>query len=307
MKVLVPIDSSSASETVISEIAGRVWPAGASFRVVHVQLMDMPGLERFAALSELQDKEARDLVSSAAAKLKKAGLLVSTEVLAGSPRREITRYAKEYGAELIMLGTHGQGALSRLFLGSVAQAVMRTAHCSVEVVRPRTRGTGGSVRAMRILLATDGSEGGKAAVKSLACRPWPGGTEIKIISTVELVTPGAEMGAASSAGIYPFSLLEELWDEARVHAREAVQEATKIVEAAGMKVIDGAETPEGDPRFVLVEQAKQWGADLIVLGSHGRHGFDRMLMGSVSESVAFHAPCSVEVVRQQCAEDIAKP
>lgn len=298
MKVLIAIDSSSSSQTVIAEVLERLWPAASSFRILHV--MDMPGVERFALLSDLQDKETHELVASAAEKLKEAGLAVSTEVLWGSPRREIARYAKEYGADLIMVGTHGHGAVSRLLLGSVAQGVLRAAHCSVEVVRPRPERARDSECAMKVLLATDGSDGAKTAANFVASRPWPGGTQVKIISAVELVMPGAEMGAASSAGIYPISLLEEVWAEARVRAREAVQEATKIIETAGMKIIDGAETPEGDPRVVLVEHAKQWGADLIVLGSHGRHGFDRVLMGSVSESVALHAPCSVEVVRAAC-------
>jgi nucleotide-binding universal stress UspA family protein len=54
----------------------------------------------------------------------------------------------------------------------------------------------------------------------------------------------------------------------------------------------------GEPRAFILDEAKAWGADLIVLGSHGRHGLDRLLMGSVSESVALYAHCSVEVVRQ---------
>lgn len=102
---------------------------------------------------------------------------------------------------------------------------------------------------------------------------------------------------SSSSPVYPTSLLEEVWSEVRSSAHEAVAEARKTLEAAGMKIAMGETTPDGDPRVVLLAQAKEWDADLIVLGSYGRRGMDRILMGSVSESVALHAHCSVEVIR----------
>jgi hypothetical protein len=58
-------------------------------------------------------------------------------------------------------------------------------------------------------------------------------------------------------------------------------------------------SPACEPRAVILDEASKWNANLIVLGSHGRHGMDRLLMGSVSEAVAFHAHCSVEVVRSE--------
>jgi nucleotide-binding universal stress UspA family protein len=56
--------------------------------------------------------------------------------------------------------------------------------------------------------------------------------------------------------------------------------------------------PVATPQELILKEAADWGADLIVLGSHGRRGFSRFLLGSVSEAVASHAPCSVEVIRQ---------
>jgi nucleotide-binding universal stress UspA family protein len=297
VKVLIPIDSSSASRSVIAEAVARVWTAGTTFCVLHI--VDIAGLGRFAGMIEQEKSAGQALVASAAAELARAGFDVSTEVLAGFPRTAVVRYAKQYGADLIMVGSHGQRSVARLLLGSVAQAVLRAASCSVEIVRQKAKRPLASAYRMKILLATDGSDGAMAAVKSLAARPWPAGSKIKIISVVELIAPGTEMNAASSSAIYPVSLLDEIWNDARVRAREAVADAKKKLEAAGMKIIDGAETPEGDPRSVLLEKANEWDADLIVLGSHGRRGIDRMLMGSVSESVALQAPCCVEVVREQ--------
>ena len=75
-------------------------------------------------------------------------------------------------------------------------------------------------------------------------------------------------------------------------------ETKSVIESAGLRICDASHgVPVGDPRSVLLDLADSWKADLIVMGSHGRHGLDRLLLGSVSEAVAMHATCSVEVVR----------
>ena len=71
--------------------------------------------------------------------------------------------------------------------------------------------------------------------------------------------------------------------------------AAKTLENAGFNVTTAV--VEGDPRTALIDGASQWHADLIMVGSHGRTGLNRLLMGSVSDAVASHAPCSVQIVR----------
>jgi nucleotide-binding universal stress UspA family protein len=294
MKILLAIDSSSASQNVIAEAATRPWPSRTRFCVLHI--VDVLGMGRSLAMIDEEKRSGQALVAAAAEKLVRAGHETSTDILVGFPRKAVVQYAEEWKADFVMVGSHGQSALSRFLLGSVAQAVLRTAPCSVEVVRggvhesPLRQG-------MKILLGTDGSEGASVATKSVANRPWPAGSQVKIVSAVQLLVPGNEMMMSSSAPIYPTSLLEEVWTEVRSSAHEAVAESRKTLETAGMKIVTGETTPGGDPRAVLLAQAKEWDADLIVLGSYGRRGIDRVLMGSVSESVALHAHCSVEVIR----------
>lgn len=294
MKILLAIDSSSASQNVIAEAATRPWPSGTRFCVLHI--VDVLGMGRSLAMIDEEKRYGQTLVAAAAEKLVRAGHETSTDILVGFPRKAVVQYAKEWGADFVMVGSHGQRALSRFLLGSVAQAVLRTAPCSVEVVR-RGIHESSSSQGTKILLGTDGSDGASVATKSVANRPWPAGSQVKIISAVQLLVPGNELMMSSSSAIYPTSLLEEVWNEVRSSAHEAVAEARKTLEAAGMKILAGETTPDGDPRAVLLAQAKEWDADLIVLGSYGRRGMDRMLMGSVSESVALHAHCSVEVIR----------
>jgi nucleotide-binding universal stress UspA family protein len=295
MRILLAIDLSGASQDVVSEATTRMWPAGSEIRILHV--VGLGGVGRVAALIEEEKRAGEALVKAAAEKFAGSGNIPSTEVLVGFPRTAIAEYAKAWKVDFVLVGSRGHGTVARFLLGSVAHAVLRTAHCSVEVLRGRALERSESRRGMRILLGTDGSDGAVAAAKSVAGRPWPDGSQVKIVSAVELLMPENAIDVSSSAPVYPMSLLEEVWSDARKRAREAVAEAKKTLTATGMKIVDGETAPEGDPRVVLLDQAKEWGADLIVLGSHGRRGIDRMLMGSVSESVALHAHCSVEVIR----------
>jgi len=295
MRVLLAIDASEASQKVIDEVLARPWPKEAQFCVLHV--VDMRGMYRVPVLIEEEKRAAWSIVGKAAERIERTGHEASSDVLLGPPRRSIAEYAKEWKANFILVGSHRQGVLSRLLLGSVAQGVVRAAHCSVEIVRP-SRYHGEEVAPpIKILLATDGSASASVAAESVAKRSWPAGTELKVISVVQLLTTENQLTIGSPSAVYPASLLEEMLTESNAQSQEAVAKAQQRMIAAGLKVADGETTPLGDPRIVIVEQAKKWGSDLIVLGSHGWRGVDRVLMGSVSEYVAIHAPCSVEVIR----------
>jgi nucleotide-binding universal stress UspA family protein len=261
-----------------------------------MSVVDMRHWEGLPALIEDAKHDAQSAVKRATDKLTQSGHKVFSEIPLGNPKGLIPEYAKKWGADLIMVGSHGQSAVTRFFLGSVAQAVLRTAGCSVEIVRQNPASQSSSHRT-KILLATDGSECSAKAVYSLANRPWPAGSEIRILSVVQLLTPQIPSAAAPLCSPYPTSLLEEIWKEARVRAEEAVADARKTLSAAGLKICDCKATPVGEPREFILDEAKAWGADLIVLGSHGRQGLERLIMGSVAETVSIYAHCSVEVVR----------
>lgn len=296
MKILLAIDSSDASQDVLAEAVSRPWPANTEFRILHV--VDISGMGRFAALLDEEKRVGEDLVRTAAEKFNGSRRRVTTESLVGFPRMAITDYAKAWKADFILVGSRGHGAIARFLLGSVAQAVLRAAPCSVTIVRRDAREDSSSRRGFRILLGTDGSQSASVAAKSIASRPWPEGSQVKILSAVELLVPENAMSISSPAPVYPASLLDEVWSDARMRARDAVAEAAQSLSGSGLKVVDGEEAPDGDPRTTLLDEAEQWGANLIVLGSHGRRGMDRLLMGSVSESVAMHAHCTVEVIRE---------
>jgi nucleotide-binding universal stress UspA family protein len=298
MKVLIATDCSPAAELVVAEAAARPWPQGTTFSILNVV-----DLHRFAGLPALVEESKRKLdqlgvfMIGSAAKLERAGYRAEVKVTEGFPRKVISEYAKEWRADLIMAGSHGHSAVARFLIGSVAQGVLRTAPCSVEIVRSREGQPAPSSHAMKILLATDDSDCSIGAAHSVANRPWPAGTVFRVLSVEELTLPDGQLAGSSLASIYPQSLLEELISHARDRAESAVKTATQILERAGHKVEAAHKMPTGEPRALILDRAEAWGADLIVVASHGRRGLDRFLMGSVSEAVATHATCSVEVIR----------
>jgi nucleotide-binding universal stress UspA family protein len=171
----------------------------------------------------------------------------------------------------------------------------------VEIVRPKTPGTTGA-RARGILLATDGSDCSVQAARSIAERPWPAGTEVRVLNVVELTLPTTR--ALFEPPFVDAALMESLREEAMTKSQAAVDSAKETLSAAGLEVSDSISVLLTGPKTLILEEAQAWGADLIVLGSHGRRGVDRFLLGSVSEGVALHAPCSVEVIRK-CAPEAA--
>jgi nucleotide-binding universal stress UspA family protein len=113
----------------------------------------------------------------------------------------------------------------------------------------------------------------------------PQGTQVKILNVFDLAIP-IPISASEAAGFR---------EESLKHGQEVVRRAEQLLNRAGYTVQTAVE--EGDPKSKIIDQATQWNAELIVVGSHGRKGIERFLMGSVAEGVLHHAPCSVEIIR----------
>lgn len=148
---------------------------------------------------------------------------------------------------------------------------------------------------MKVLIATDGSDYSKAAVAE-SCRYviQPDSTEIMIVSAYEDALPIAAEPFALSAEYYQ-KMDEAVHDQAQAFISEAAAEIRTHFSRRKLKLT--TEILRGSPDQQIIERAKEWGADLIVVGSHGR-GFWGRLLGSVSDGVVHHASCSVLVVRK---------
>lgn len=145
---------------------------------------------------------------------------------------------------------------------------------------------------MKILLAVDDSPSSRVAVEEVARRTWPARSQIKIISAIWL-----HLGPLAEPWLLPRHP-DEIMRAERKQARAVIEKATTKLKSAkkgGLRIT--AEVLKGTPEEAILDEAKKWGADLIVIGSHGFKGLKRFLLGSVSHAVALHAPCSVEIVR----------
>jgi nucleotide-binding universal stress UspA family protein len=145
---------------------------------------------------------------------------------------------------------------------------------------------------MKIVLAVDESPFSEEAVREVATREWPPDTVVRVLHTVaKFVPPAQELWY--DAGGNPDRAREEVKEQ----AERLVAGIAEKLRASGLMV----ETivRDGDPRTVIVDEAKSWSADLIVVGSHGYTGLKRLLLGSVAQAVVDHSPCPVEVVHQK--------
>lgn len=289
MKILIAVDASPSCAKIVEEAVNRPWPSGSKFFLLHV--LDTLRFVK-APISLQRAKEAAHAELKGLEKcLINAGWKTGTDVILGNPWSVIVKNAASWQADFVMLGSSDPGPVARLLLGSTAHTVLRRAPCSVEIVRPPENGTRLRAAGMKILVATDGSEYSGLALRSVVSRPWPKGGEVKVLCVPEPLVP---------IGVFPYFELQEIENlntRALKEAKKAVDVGAKILAKLDAKVSTQTPLPQASAGRVIVKEAQEWGAHMIVLGSHGRRGFDRLTMGSVSEHVAFHAHCSVEVIR----------
>lgn len=290
MKVLLAWDAAGSHDS-LSCISGYAWPAGTTFYVVTVvePLPDFaPGLD-----TELMDRAARRVESCAAA-LRAQGLDACGVARQGDPGEVLVNEATAMQADLVIVGAPSSARPLHLVTGSVARRLLRFAPCSVRISRPAPARP--SENGLRVLLPVDGSDYSKTAVASVTARPWPPNTVFEVLSVVEPVS-------ATVKYLYPGYTESAEAAQFRAAAMQASQDAIKCAEqtltAAGLKVMDTVMVPVAAPDELIIEEAARWQADLIVLGSHGRRGVTLFLLGSVSEAVALHAACPVEIYRHR--------
>jgi nucleotide-binding universal stress UspA family protein len=152
---------------------------------------------------------------------------------------------------------------------------------------------------MKILLAVDGSPCSDRAIEEVGRRPWPEGSEVKIVSAFEMPLAAAQEGWALPQGYF-----DEIDLVVRKQAQTIVEQAQEKLKSKAV-IVNGQFLP-GSPKTVILDEAEEWGADLIVVGSHGYRAWERFLLGSVSQSVVSHAKCSVEVVRCRNGNGVPK-
>lgn len=289
MKILVAYDGSECADAALDDLRRAGLPADAQIKVLSVFENWLPppsGLELVEHIG--RDEEFLALARRGGLRLgsMEPGWDVKSESGAGSPATVIIEKADEWGADLIVVGSHGRTALGQFFFGSVSQKVLHEAHCSVRVARGRVEEPDTPVR---LIVGVDGSKGAEAAVATVAARKWPAGSEVRIVNATWAMP---QLTSQHMVGPITQWITEE---KARV--QKMIDEAVSRLNAAGLKT--AVVVKEEDPKRLLVAEAESWGADCIFAGAKGMGRLERFLIGSVSSAVAARAHCSVEVARER--------
>ena len=212
---------------------------------------------------------------------------VDTAAVYGRPTHQILRYADRNGIDQIVMGSHGRDGAARLLLGSVAETVLRRAECPVTVVRESDEGV--VTDPGEVLVPFDGSTGSRHALTH-ALTKYPEAT----VTVLYVIYPPSDVTAAASPPESTASI--DNWaGELDDHVQEILETARAVARDEG-GTIETA-TAEGKTEQQIIEYVENHDIDHVVMGSTGRDGLKRLLLGSVAETVVRRAPVSVTVTR----------
>ena len=298
MRILLAIDGSPSSIQARDLVAGLRWPAATTIRLATVcePPMDWSGGlgAGMAWLGDAEDELSATLgaeLGRRAEPLAGHDWQIERRVVPGRPATAIIDAARQFGADLVVIGSRGRGPLTSMLLGSVSAEVVEHAPCSVLVARGN--------RIARLLVATDGSAVARMIPDVLGQLGVFGGLPAEALSVSPLPERTFELLAdVYTLGAYDFTEeRQELLDRHRGFADEL---ARRLVDH---HIPATSSVAEGDATHEIVEAARRRGSDLIVTGTRGLRGVERALLGSVARNVLIHAHCSVMVTRGKRSPD----
>jgi nucleotide-binding universal stress UspA family protein len=286
--ILVATDLSPAADEALRQAHRRAAASEARLAVCHVlpslaesrALFPELDLDTSLAETELPKRARQALIDRVRELTGRDETRYELVVADGKPDTVILETAEARGAKLIVVGGTGAGAFKRALLGSVAERVVRGAKVAVLVARPSS-GNG------PVLAGTDFSDPTLPALAAGQAEAKARGTRAVFVHSLEL---GALVGAPTTEGVFPLPP-----DTVPTIERQAEKRLTDAAAMLGATDAD-LRVGIGEPGGFLVELAEQTESPLVVVGTHGRKGIARFLLGSVAERVVRHAPCSVLVV-----------
>lgn len=292
MKLLFGIDCSHHSNSAVRAMARRVWPVGTEVKLLGVATQGVKG--EVETTFECAFEEAASMLSLG---INGSNLLIYRQLVEGNIRDAIVQVAQEWGADLVVVGSRGQSMLENVFLGSVSQSILDHAKfpvCVAREVQPAAIGN--------ILVGIDDSETSAAAVEWLATQTWANTAEttISLVSAVHDPQPDIDHKSVTKAS----ELLME-WETERGLLYVALEYWAQLLKERLPQASIHYGVLDGSPRELLIRAAEKWPAEVVVLGSHGRNAFHKLFLGSVSQHVAAHVPCSVEIIRNRPSEHFA--
>lgn len=300
-KILVPLDGSTFGEHALPIALGIARRCGATLELVHVHVAVMPiFVEAMPALDDPQDARNREreraYLDELARRLSASGQVAVTTTLLDDPIAEaIHEHTVATNADLVVMTTHGRGALSRFWLGSVADALARRTPIPVLLVRPgetepdldREPGF------KRILIPLDGADLSKQVLPHAVALGMLAQAEYTLLQVVEPVV------GAHAAGMYAAGIDEQATEELRAAAGVYLERVAKPLRDESLRVRTAVAV--GQPAVAILDYARAHAVDLIAMETHGRSGLSRLLLGSIADKVLRGATAPVLLHRPRSA------
>lgn len=285
--ILVPLDGSEFGEQALLAAAAIAQRTGATLRLAHVHVS--AAMTPFAGSTPVNAEHEERLRDAAATYIEELAREIEEThrvpatpvILDGSIVDALARYAQESNVDLITMTTHGRGGISRAWLGSVADGLVRQAQRPVVLIRPTTdlpdRLRQGTFQ--RVLIPLDGSEAAEQVIPYALAVAGPAEIEIRLLQVVLPVLPHEQVVA-------PYAVFV---DHTSAEQRVAEAETYLHRRAEELKSEGVAVTPtvviHGQPALAILEEADREGIDLIAMATHGRGGVARLVLGSVADKV----------------------
>lgn len=296
MRILTAIDFSYASVEALNQAKAVLKGSEGALALCHV----MPVMHEMTTLFPQEHQGAMLHLVSKEAKIRQAvedrmlSMLGSDPgelfIERGMPYAELIGRADAWQADMIVVGSHSRSGFEHVLLGSVAERVVRHAHCSVLVARP-------TPKSGVVLAATDLSDPSLPAIRAAAEEARRRNARLVVLSVVDWSAAAWMAAAGAPFGIAPATASAELQQESHKLLLASLTQAIQRLDASGE-----ARVVEGSPASTIVECAQELQAELVVVGTRGRTGLARLALGSVAEKVIQTATCPVLAVRLQNPE-----
>ena len=299
-KIIVGVDFSPESELAARQAVDVARHVGAEVVLIHCgETVEMPvlGLRTPAAAEAFEETyrsglaralaARREDLSSLRERLSGQGPIISQMMIEGFPDAALCQVADELGGELVVVGTHGRTGLRWFFLGSVAEHVVRSSATDVLVARGEGAGRGGY---HRILVGTDFTPVAERTLDRALDLAAPG-AHVDVVHFFTMVLPPPLYASVPAMLAPPDHLEQEIAAAARERGEKLLASRRRPNVELAFHALPATAVPG------IVHRLEATPHDLVALGSHGRRGFRRFMLGSVAEAVVRRAPCSVLIAR----------